>query len=644
MSNNLKIICLWAALLSAVNCIAQDVEELSKKYPGDNSVLWDYNEHLTLRFEDGRLQGRSVITKETMLLTDQAASQYNTDIVYHGFQHELGSLEAATLLPNGDRYKRIKATEFKTTHSELENIFYADSKQTQITYTNLARYARTKVEYSLLHTDVHYLLPFYFRSYMPVRSAVYSITVPRSVKIGYALQGLHTDKINLKTEEGRNDITYTWSVSDMPRADYFEDAPAAAYFMPHIMVFVKEYKAPKANAVTPMLSTPADLYRFFYPFVRDVNLTADEGMTSIVTGLCKDAITPREKAARIYKWVQEHIRYVAYEDSLGGFIPRAAAVVCSRRFGDCKDMSSLLVAMCRKAGLDAHFTWIGTNDIPYRYEDVPTPVTVNHMICAVKIDDEWILMDGTDRVIPFGILPAHLQGKQALVSIDAEHHKVITIPVVPAANNTIIDSTSLRISGDNLEGNVAAHYSGYGAWRIAGIMQYSSEADKEKILRIMTSRGSNKYKQQSTNFLPAGNVSKSCALQANFTLGDYARRIGKETYVNLNLQRSFDDDFVDKAVREVPVQYSYKQHYRQVVSLKIPEGYKATYIPADKTDGEPGLWSYKIHYEQKGDSVWLVKDFVLDNLQIAPANFSVHNRMVESLRNEYKESVVLTAK
>jgi hypothetical protein len=644
MSSHIRLLFLSVALTGALHCGAQDKEELSKKYPGDHAVLWDHSEHLTFRYEDGHLQGRSEITREIFLLTDQAANQYNTDNVYHGYQHQLLSLKAETLLPDGVRVKRIKATEFKTTHSEEENIFYTDSKQTQVTYSNLARYARTKLEYSLLHDDVHFLVPFYFRSYMPVRSAVYTVTVPKSVQIGYTLSGLHTDKIKFTTEEGRNEVTYSWSVSDMPRATYFEDGPASAYTMAQVLVYVKSYKAPRADTVTPVLASVGDLYRYYYAFVRDVNLKADDEMANIVTTVCKDATTPREKAARIYKWVQEHIRYVAYEDSLGGYIPRGAAVICNRRFGDCKDMTSLLVAMCRQAGLDAHFTWIGTRDIPYRYKDVPTPIATNHMICAVKMNDEWLLMDGTDRVIPFGKMPAHLQDKEALVSIDAGQYKVITIPTAPPDNNTVTDTTSLRIAGDSLVGEVRAHYTGYGAWRIAGIMQYSNEQDKEKILRYMTSRGSDKYKQQSTNFLPAGNTAKDCALTANFSLGDYARRIGNETYVNLNLQRSYDDDYVDMDLREVPIQYSYKHHLRQIVSLKIPAGYKATYIPPDKADGEPGLWSYKIHYEQRGDTVWLIKDFVLDALQITPEHFTAQNRLVESLRNEYKESVVLTSK
>ena len=49
--------------------------------------------------------------------------------------------------------------------------------------------------------------------------------------------------------------------------------------------------------------------------------------------------------------LQNNINYVAFEDGLGGFIPRGAASVCDKRYGDCKDKSLLLVTLLRDEGL-----------------------------------------------------------------------------------------------------------------------------------------------------------------------------------------------------------------------------------------------------------------------------------------------------
>src|SRR5690606_2607375 len=97
---------------------------------------------------------------------------------------------------------------------------------------------------------------------------------------------------------------------------------------------------------------------------------------------------------------------------------REAHLVCQRKYGDCKDMASLLVTMCKEAGLKAFYTWIGTRSKPYKYQETPLPVADNHMICTIELDGKFIFLAGTGVNIPFGIPPYNLQGKDALVHID----------------------------------------------------------------------------------------------------------------------------------------------------------------------------------------------------------------------------------
>ena len=101
-----------------------EVADAAQRYKGENAITWEDNESLHLQFENGKLIGKSEISREVLLLTDRAASMHNTDQVYHGFQHALTSIEAATMVPSGNKYKTVRATEFKTSHSKEENIFY----------------------------------------------------------------------------------------------------------------------------------------------------------------------------------------------------------------------------------------------------------------------------------------------------------------------------------------------------------------------------------------------------------------------------------------------------------------------------------------------------------------------------------------
>lgn len=634
---------LAACLIVAVSAGAQsdEAKAVATRYVREKAVVYEQSEHLRFGWKDGVLTARSSIVRELMPLSDAAA--FNSGVVYHSYFHTLEDLEAHTLVPDGKSgYKTVKAADQKTTHATSDAVFYDDSKQTTVTFSGLVPGARTRLRHELVHNDLHLLTPFHFASYVPVVRSRYTVTAPRGVKLRFTVRGDEKVLIRRTEESGKGGATtYVFEATDVPQLESFPSAPSPAYYMPQVIVQVESFVPPDADVPTPFLSTPADLYRYYYGFIRDVNNKPDDSVRVLAQGLIQGATTDRDKAARIYRWVQEHVRYVAFEDGTGGFIPREASAVCARRYGDCKDMSSLLVSLCQAAGLDAHYTWIGTRDLPYTYAETPLPMADNHMICAVRLDSRWTFLDGTDSDLPFGLPPAALQGKEALISLDATRYEVVKVPETNAAQNTVVDSTRLTVSTDgSLAGDVYIAYTGYPAWDLTGLMRFSDPTERDRTFRGLTSRGSNKYAQRSFDYKAAGS-NEPFRIGSSFELKDYARALDGELFVNLNLQHTYESDAVDVTKRAVPIQQEYKQRVRQVTVLDIPAGYKVTYMPPAVSASEPSLWSYRIRYEQTAKSVMLIKEYEMVTLMIEPTQFAAHNRMVEALRKAYKESVVL---
>lgn len=60
-----------------------------------------------------------------------------------------------------------------------------------------------------------------------------------------------------------------------------------------------------------------------------------------------------DKIKAIYYWVQDKIRYIAYEDGYSGYIPASAQEVLANKYGDCKGMANLLTELLKLAGYDA---------------------------------------------------------------------------------------------------------------------------------------------------------------------------------------------------------------------------------------------------------------------------------------------------
>src|SRR5690606_41037728 len=96
-----------------------------------------------------------------------------------------------------------------------------------------------------------------------------------------------------------------------------------------------------------------------------------------------------------------------------GFIPREADKVFERKFGDCKDMTSIITEMAKYVNVpNVNFTWIGTRELPYTYQQLPTPAVDNHMIATYIKDGKKIYLDATDANVPFGMPSGFIQGKE----------------------------------------------------------------------------------------------------------------------------------------------------------------------------------------------------------------------------------------
>ena len=634
---------LLVATCQATTGVAQERDEIATKYKSEQAVITEYKEHLTIKNEDGKLTAHSEVTTERLLISDLSPGMFSKVYIYHSSFSQLQDVDAYADIPSKKGYKKNSDYTSKTSPSEDNSILYDDGKETELSFTGLTKNSLIHTTYSIAHTDVNMLPVFYFQDNMRVVQSTFEVTAPAYVNLKFVLKGNHTNWVQQTKEESKSTVTYTFTATDLPALKSYSDVPSISYYAPHVIPYITSYKLPHQEKETKLLNDPESLYAYYYNFIKNVNITDDKQLDSTVTSITNGDKTQLEKAAHIYQWVQKNMHYIAFEDSLEGFIPRQAADICKRKFGDCKDMASVLTAMCRRAGIEAYFTWIGTRHKPYTFEETPLPMVSNHMICAIKSNNEWIFLDGTDPFIPFGFNPQGIQGKEALIGIDDKHFKIVKVPETNAEANTISDTTFMHIDKRRVSGSVKLTYKGYPSWSLQTMMMYYKSEEREKYIQNLVSRGSNKYIQQKYTYSPVENEHKDVWLSSDFTIDDYVQNVGKEYYVNMNLNREFEDNYVDTSDRDVPLSYKYKEQMKEVVVMDIPDGFHAAYTPPDATISVNDAWNYKISYKSSPKTVTLIKEYELKTLSIGTKQFADNNEKVEELKKQYKESVVLAA-
>jgi hypothetical protein len=295
--------------------------------------------------------------------------------------------------------------------------------------------------------------------------------------------------------------------------------------------------------------------------------------------------------------------------------------------------------MLEIAGIKGNLTWIGTRSIPYTYEEAPTPIVDNHMILSYENEGKIYYLDATGRYIKFGLPTSFIQGKEALVSYGKEF-KIKKVPVVAAKENAITDSTTLKIEKGIVKGNSKTSISGY--TKIDYFNALENDDTETKLKEFYNSRffkGNNKFLVKSFKETNKYDYDKEFIVDYTFEIDNYAKKLGDEIYINLNLNKELSKFETDKK-RKTAIEYEYKRQYNYSTILEIPEGYKVDYIPETVSFSNQFL-TVTISYVLTGNQVLYTHAISLDFLVLNLEEQKEVNALIKKIEKNYKEIVVL---
>ncbi|EJL33944.1 transglutaminase-like enzyme, predicted cysteine protease [Caulobacter sp. AP07] len=104
---------------------------------------------------------------------------------------------------------------------------------------------------------------------------------------------------------------------------------------------------------------------------------------------------PTARAEAALRLVQDRIRYVYVGLDGGNFRPATADETWSRRFGDCKAKTVLLIALLRELGVSAEPVLGNTAGGDGTNERLPSPTVFNHVLVKATIGGRAYWLDGT---------------------------------------------------------------------------------------------------------------------------------------------------------------------------------------------------------------------------------------------------------
>lgn len=157
---------------------------------------------------------------------------------------------------------------------------------------------------------------------------------------------------------------------------------------------------------------------------------------------------------RCKQWIQNNIRYTSIALGAASIIPAKPLQVLTKRFGDCKDQSSLLVGLLRELKIEAHVTLVNSSTYRAPYEAYPALNSFDHAIVMAICDGEEVWIDCTYPGSNSLAVPVYLQGKDALVA-KSTSEGLSRIPVAPKEINRYLEERILSVADDRNSYSVA---------------------------------------------------------------------------------------------------------------------------------------------------------------------------------------------
>ena len=591
----------------------------------------------------------------------KATVEESTDIICDGPGHAIQHFKGVTTIHNEHGAsmavfvcscsKHDKLTSFKGQVTDASGRVIHKFKESELKKTEYSPYLA--VDDYRMYLD--YTPPFYpvtvtyewtiesrdnlieFPSFCPqsdydvsVKKATYSLKVPKSMKIRYALQNIN-NKVSV-SDGDKNTQVFTLQVDSLPALkqepysrQLREKLPLARFAPTNF-----EYYGTKGS-----LNSWADYGKWEYSLIQDRDQLTDaerQELHQLTDGLKTD----REKVEAIYKRLEKSTRYVAILLGIGGQQPAPASDVSKSGFGDCKGLSNYMRAMLKEIGIPSNYTTISTINRRLQ-KDYASVGQLNHVILQVPLQNDTLWLECTNPQLPMGYVHEDIAGHDA-IEVSEAGGRLVRLPVYPDSTNLMHSDININLSEQgaasiNISQSVLNHqYESYIP------LLKADEKDRQKYLQKIVHAP-----QAEIGKVDIQESGAKITLDAEIKSQKYATKTGQRLFVPIcPLHRGYTvPNANSERVEDIWRDMGYLD--TDDITITIPEGYAIEAGPKAVSIEHPfASFSFSI---QADDNTIHIKNRLLMKSGIFPkSQYAQLADFIRSINSAYNQKVVLKKK
>lgn len=343
-------------------------------------------------------------------------------------------------------------------------------------------------------------------------------------------------------------------------------------------------------------------------YTKAATLAEDSPLRGEAKRIEAETTDPIHRAELALQLVQEQIRYLYVGMNDGGYVPAAADTTWSRRFGDCKGKTVLLMALLHEMGIQAEPVLVNTTNGDFVAHRLPAMEAFDHVLVRATIAGRAYWMDGTGlgdtklarlQTPPYQVGLPIAQGTRGLITLTPD-------PLVQP-------SETVSMALDASQG-IDAPAKAIGSMRFRGAsasemrLKYSglSAADRDQQLRELWRKNFDQVAPQSiTTATDQSNGDFVISMTGTAKMDWYAD-VGTRWYEvdRSRLGWKFDTDRPNAIEKDAPFSVDYPDYWESRETIKLPsggDGFKLQGGSVDQTVG--GIYAFHRKVDINGDTL-----------------------------------------
>jgi len=572
--------------------------------------------------------------KGTIIYSEGASEEYITYAIKIYNQKGIDTWKELSIPYNGSAQTLMieKSEVVKANGSKLP----AERSDNELVFTNLEAGDAIYVKYRLQNYGSgrigrEFTDKFIFNSFSPTATARYTLIVPKDYPFSHKM--LESD-MKPVIRQAEDYSIYTW---EMQTAPILKREP----LMPPLRDVAAVLHLSTIKSWPEVAQWYSDIS--YQSFADNFELSSLYNEIFEGTG----GLTELQKAKKIYEYIVTNIRYSSVSFRQSGLVPQDVSKIISSRLGDCKDLSTLFIALAAKAGIKAQYVLIDTRDYGKRDMVLPS-IDFNHCIVVTYINNKEYFLELTDSDLPFGSLPNNLY--EALALVIPPHGQKTDAGLIHLKSATRTQDKAIKKINVTLQGkdqlvqvHAAAHGNNSTYWRSV-YSDISAEEQMEEMQKLVSRSYNNPVKLEKLALQGLDNLSDSVIIDYAYSVKNEVIEAGSMKMVKLRfIDIVATVDKFSSETRSFPIEYwTYENTdvYETELNIQLGQGQSFMEIPANQSFAFKNS-KYKLQFVKEGSRLKVTRSVQFDRSNIPPAEYEAFRKFMNDIVEAESKYVVI---